>query len=89
MTLNEFVTALNDKFNSIGYTFIIERPGVKFTRVVITATAHKSVYCFVDAAGYIYKSAGWKAPAKGVRSSLTTVDITNVDPYGSWLYRGR
>jgi hypothetical protein len=68
-------------------TFLVERPGVKYTRIVQTATAHRSVYCFVDAEGNIYKSAGWKAPAKGVRSTLATVDIANVDPYGSWLYR--
>jgi hypothetical protein len=87
MTLQEFIAALNTKFNGIGYTFCIERPGVKYTRIVQTASAHRSVYCFIDAEGNIYKSASWKAPAKGVRSTLATVDIARVDPYGSWLYR--
>lgn len=86
MTLQEFIDALNAKFNSIGYTFLVERPGVKYTRIVRTST-DRSVFCFVDAAGNIYKAAGWKAPAKGVRSTLATVNIANVDPYGSWLYR--
>jgi len=95
--LEAFVAALNTKFNtiegtSIGYTFSVERPGVKYTRIVQQTryqdgrTAGRSVYCFVDAEGNILKSAGWKAPAKGVRSTLATVDISKVDPYGSWLY---
>lgn len=87
MTTQEFIAALNEKFSSVGYTFLVERPGVKYTRIVQTATAHRSVYCFVDAEGNIYKSAGWKTPAKGIRSTLATVDITKVDPYGAWLYR--
>ena len=86
MTTQEFITALNEKFNSVGYTFLVERPGVKYTRIVQTAPGHKSVFCFVDAEGNIYKAAGWKGPAKGVRSTLATVSINQVDPYGSWLY---
>ena len=87
MTQQEFIDALNAKFNGIGYMFLVERPGVKYTRIVQTAQAHRSVFCFVDAEGNIYKAAGWKAPAKGVRSTLATVRIETVDPYGSWLYR--
>jgi hypothetical protein len=87
MTVQEFVATLNFKFAVHGYTFLIEKPGVKYTRVIQTATAHRSVYCFIDADGNIYKSASWKAPAKGIRSTLATVDIAKVDPYGSWLYR--
>jgi hypothetical protein len=86
MTTAEFIAALNQKFTSIGYAFAIERPGVKYTRIVQTAPGHRSVFCFVDAEGNILKPAGWKGPAKGVRSTLATVDITKVDPYGSWLY---
>lgn len=89
MTNTEFVAALNEKFNSIGYTFLIERQGIKYTRIVQTAPGHRSVYCFVDAEGNIYKAAGWKAPAKGVRSTLATVDVATIDPYGAWLYRNR
>jgi hypothetical protein len=87
MTNTEFIAALNQKFNSIGYTFVIEREGIKYTRIVQTSGGSgRSVYCFVDASGNIYKAASWKTPAKGVRSTLATVDINTVDPYGSWLY---
>ena len=90
--LEGFVTALNSKFNVVGYVFEVERPGVKYTRIVQSlcwqdgSTSGRSVFCFVDAEGNILKAAGWKAPAKGVRSTLATVDITKIDPYGSWLY---
>lgn len=30
----------------------------------------KSCFCFVDYNGYLYKAAGWKAPAKGIRGTL-------------------
>jgi hypothetical protein len=93
--LEGFIAALNAKFNTIdgtttGYVFSIDRPGIKFTRIVqrgVNGGLSRSVYCFVDADGNIYKAAGWKAPAKGVRSTLATVDVSKVDPYGSWLYR--
>lgn len=87
MTLQEFIDALNAKFNGTGYTFLVERPGVKYTRIVRSHTTSRSVFCFVDAEGNIFKSASWASPAKGVRSTLATVNIANVDPYGSWLYR--
>jgi hypothetical protein len=91
MTNTEFITALNQKFNSIGYIFLIEREGIKYTRIVQTSGngGSRSVYCFVDAQGNIYKAAGWKTPAKGVRSTLATVDMSTVDPYGAWLYARR
>lgn len=89
MTLDAFVAALNTKFGTDpGYQFSIERPGIKYTRVIQSLRGNgRSVYCFVTASGDILKAAGWKAPAKGVRSTLATVDISKVDAYGSWLYR--
>jgi hypothetical protein len=87
-TLADFIAALNTKFAELGYTFVIEHPGVKYTRIVQSLRGNgRSVYCFVDVEGNIYKPAGWKAPAKGVRSTLATMNISRVDPYGSWLYR--
>ena len=85
MTRQEFIDALNQKFNGTNYTFSLDKPGAKFTRVVRGRLG--LVYCFLDVEGNIYKTAGWKAPAEGIRSTLDTVDISKVDPYGSWLYR--
>jgi hypothetical protein len=84
--LEAFVAALNTKFTDMGYEFSVERPGIKYTRIVRGGKAQRSVYCFVDGDGNILKAAGWKAPAKGVRGTLATVNIAKVDPYGSWLY---
>ena len=86
MTSTEFIAALNQKFNSMGYTFSLDKPGSKNTRVVRTHVTSRSVYCFLDSNGNIFKAAGWKAPAKGIRGTLATLDMNTVDPYGSWLY---
>jgi hypothetical protein len=85
MTIQELVAALNAKVGS--ERFSLDKPGQKYTRVVNTSGGQRSVWCFVDAAGNIYKAASWKAPAKGVRSTLATVDMSRVDEYGGWLYR--
>jgi len=80
MTITEFVDALNLKFGPI---FTLTR-GMKYTRIIRESG---SVYCFIDNDGNIYKAASWKAPAKGIRSTLATVDIARVDQFGAWLYR--
>ena len=85
MTFAEFIAALNAKFAG-RYSFDV-MPGVKYNRVVQMSTGQRSSYAFVDNDGNVYKSAGWKAPAKGVRANLATLDMANVDEYGSWLYR--
>ena len=71
------------------YAFVIEREGVKYTRVIQTSGGgiSRSVYCFLDKDGNIYKAASWKAPAKGIRSTLATVDLNRVDQHGGWMYR--
>jgi len=96
MTLAEFIEALNTKFkvvaDHVGYTFEVE-PGRKYNRVVQTMlvdgerSGQRSVYCFVDNNGYIYKADSWKKPAKGIRAGLSTLNMNHVDPHGSWLYR--
>jgi len=86
MTLQEFITALNDKFNADSYSFEVEQ-GPKYARVVRTSYGQRSAYCFVDAHGLVYKAAGWKGPAKGVRANLATLNLGHVDQYGGWLYR--
>jgi hypothetical protein len=88
MTREQFLAALNQMFPK--YTFTIERDGIKYTRVVQASAGNadsRSVYCFLDKDGNIYKAASWKAPAKGVRSTLATVDLNKVDPFGGWMYR--
>lgn len=84
MTITEFVDGLNAKFPG---RFELGPTGLKYTRVIDVSFGGQSVYCFVDAAGNIYKAASWKAPAKGVRSTLATVDLARVDQYGGWLYK--
>ncbi len=84
MTIADFVAALNQKFNGI---FEQGKTGSKYTRVINTSCGSRSVYCFIDADGNIYKAASWKTPAKGVRSNLAGVDLSRVDRYGGWLYR--
>lgn len=86
MTHQEFIDALNAKF--IGeYTFSL-MPGKKYARVVSHPVmgSGASAYCFLDAEGNVYKCGSWKAPAKGVRANLKTLDMEKVDAYGSWLY---
>ena len=87
MTPTEFIAALNEKFGGSG--FELDKPGSKYTRVIATHSCSRSVFCFIDAAGNIYKAASWKAPAKGVRSTLATVNVDLVGQYGGWLYYRR
>lgn len=88
MTLVEFLRNLNAKFGPDGYTFSYI-PGAKYARVCqqFRNNDNRSAFAFVDGEGNIYKPAGWKGPAKGVRANLATLDMNVVDPYGSWLYR--
>jgi hypothetical protein len=87
MTRQEFIDALNQKFYGRNYSFSLDKPGGKFTRLVISHPGSRATYCFLDAEGNIYRPASWKGPAKGIRSTLATVDMSKVDSYGSWLYR--
>ena len=77
------------------YTFAVDKPGAKFTRVVMGvmrdgALTDRSVHAFVDnTTGDLFKAAGWKAPAKGARYNLLTeMDVVkaNFDWAGSYLY---
>jgi hypothetical protein len=78
--------------------------GQKYARIICgTEPGMRSAYAFVDADGYIYKAAGWKTPAKGVRCTVGNlinkteggVPFFNTPGEGfdkaaystSWLYR--
>lgn len=84
-----------DLYESARYaTFTLDRPGRKFTRVVMT-TEHgdRSVHAFFDQqTGDVYKSAGWGAPAKGVRYNLLDAEsrermFARLTFTGGYLYR--
>jgi hypothetical protein len=109
----EFVDYLNARIARTGYNerqcmantvqFSLMQ-GKKYARIVVgNAQAdgmgrNRSVYAFVDAEGNIYKAAGYKAPAKGVRATVNAVLLNEIEffnsPRGfdhaaystSWLY---
>ena len=72
--------------------YVIES-GKKYHKVVfIDGGGGRSVHCFVDKqTGQVYKSASWKAPAKGVRYDLRLIKdreyvLENCDWAGGYLY---
>lgn len=76
-------------------TFTLDKPGRKFTRIVMTVTGgQRSVHAFVDRAGKVYKPAGWKAPAAGARFDLMDNDslrdlLSRCEFTGGYLYHRR
>ena len=68
--------------------------GRKYHKIIfIDGGGSRSVHCFVDRkTGEVYKSASWKAPAKGVRYDLRLIEdrercFHNSDWSGGYLYR--
>lgn len=89
----KFAQLLNEKFADAGQ-FAANRFGVdagrKFDRVWAETQDgnNRHVHAFVDRlTGEVYKSAGWKAPAKGVRFTSVEVAADNADLHGSYLYK--
>lgn len=86
------------KNDNCDYEFVIET-GRKYHKIMMlihnsaspTGTS-RSVHAFVDKkTGEVYKSASWKAPAKGVRYDLRIIEqrewlLENADWAGSYLY---
>jgi hypothetical protein len=75
-----------------GYDYIIES-GNKYHKIVmIDCGGSRSVHAFVDKkTGEVYKSASWKAAAKGVRYDLRIIEqrewlLENADWASSYLY---
>jgi hypothetical protein len=66
--------------------------GRKYHKVIMNAAGSRSVHCFIDKkTGEVYKSASWKAPAKGVRYDLRLIAdrewlLENADWAGGYLY---
>lgn len=95
----DFAEALTNKFhsdasreNTHGFSYTIEvMGGRKYDRLVITAShsPQRSCFGFMDRlTGDLYKSAGWDAPAKGIRFSGDNLAaaVDAADPHGAFLY---
>jgi hypothetical protein len=73
------------------YNFYHES-GRKYHKIIMNANGSRSVHAFVDKkTGEVYKSASWKAPAKGVRYDLRIIEqrewlLENADWASSYLY---
>lgn len=80
--VQEVKAASDAEWNRKGFTlpapvFTLER-GRKYIRVVMSypqpnnvqVMGSRSVHCFLDYDGNIYKAASWKVPAKGIRGHI-------------------
>ena len=73
------------------YNFYPET-GRKYHKIIMDANGSRSVHAFVDKkTGEVYKSASWKAPAKGVRYDLRLIKdrewlLEHADWAGGYLY---
>ena len=88
--LDDFVNHLNNSMEKPdGYSYEYTTSCSKFFKIIMISHGSRSVYCFVDKRnGDIFKSAGWRAPAKGVRGSIINPDsYTHSDWSGGWLYK--
>jgi len=79
--LEDYIKKLNDhskeRFEKGGYTIESDvyevMPGKRWNKIAVRnlgGKGQRSVFCFVDTNGDIYKPAGWNAPAKGVRGNI-------------------
>ena len=88
--LDDFMNHLNNNMKKPDdYWYEYTTRGSKYYKITMNYTNHQSVYCFVDKHnGDILKSAGWRAPAIGVRGSILNIDsYINSDWSGGWLYK--
>ncbi len=88
--LDDFMNHLNNNMEKPDeYRYDYTTRGSKYYKIIMNGRNHESVYCFVDKRnGDIYKSAGWSAPAKGIRGSILITDTySNADWSGGWLYK--
>jgi len=89
--INECDKEFLERFGKVYRTVSYER-GIKFIRIVITHpdSGQRSVYCFLDYQGNIYKSASWRAPAKHIRGSIFEDNFSigrALGPYGAAYLR--
>jgi hypothetical protein len=84
------IDELKNGISPIDYTI---ETGKKYHKVIfVDGGGSQSVHCFIDKqTGQVYKSASWKAPAKGVRYDLRLIAdreylLENADWSGGYLY---
>lgn len=94
-TAQTFAARLTEKFREDGDTFEV-MAGSKYARIVRRDRwGSGTAFAFVDlAAQGLMKSAGWKAPAPGIRFDLSTDEamdraVNAADQFGSFLYLTR
>lgn len=81
-----FVKGLNAKFATDTLRYEVDGLN-KFDRIVMVNYGSRSSHAFVEkATGAVYKSAGWKVPAKGVRYETVFEAIEAADRFGGYLY---
>ncbi len=70
----------NSRMNTLTYSV-----GKKYYKLI----QDYSVYCFIDKDGNVYKSASWKAPAKGIRFHIDQLleQPQLCDMFGGFLYK--
>lgn len=97
VSLQEFLDAINARLddyyektgNGRGYKRLIAEPGSKYIKIV-EEVPQRSVYCFLDYDGNIYKAATWRAPAKHVRGNVFEDNFSwgrALNPYGAAYLR--
>lgn len=60
----------NTHWNGLPFPVVEVAVGRKFIKVITSEAGQRSVYCFLDFEGNIYKSESWKKPAKHIRGSV-------------------
>lgn len=95
----EFAAALEAKFTANGtlpgtdrgrpYHFTADKPGRRFTRIVMHTDNQRSVHAFVEnATGAVFKAAGWTSPAHKATARYESMDaaLAAADWSGGYLY---
>lgn len=77
--LKHFPNLCKDEFdNPAPYAVIEAEPGRKYIRLVMCHPfgGHRSAWAFLDFQGNIYKTDGWKKPAKHIRGTVFDKDYS-------------
>lgn len=95
-TIEDFVAALqakSDAYYEVNFptlqkpVFGASNPGKVYQRVYVDSYGQRSVHCFVDKAGHVFKAAGWPAPAKGARYATMQAAVEAFNGSGTgYLY---